>query len=359
MEIEETPILIPKVQTEAEIGIEAGKIAADPAIWVHPTLPEYSLILGTLSTNGIAVYGMTGDRRQIIDSDGRDLTGVDVLYAFRFDDTQLIDIAVVSDRANNALRIYRIQHDLVDGNYLTDITDGNLPSLSFPVGVATYISPYTGKHYAFVICKENANMRDTGHVIDQIELNRTDDKQRIQGNLVRTIDLSGKEAGGLVVDQELGFLYVSLQSNHNNAQGIVKYDAEPDEYDEDDEYPQTIVAGDEEYFSAREIEGLTLYYGDRGDGYLVVSVAGDSTFAVFEREEDNEFYDSFTIGRNDDNDIDRVDKTQGIDIINVNLGPEFKCGLFVVQDSDNAQASVIEAGIGGLANVNANFKLGT
>ncbi len=35
------------------------------------------------------------------------------------------------------------------------------------------------------------------------------------------------------------------------------------------------------------------------------------------------------------NGIDRVSDTDGIDVINVNLGPDFPLGLFVVQDGHN------------------------
>ena len=173
------------------------------------------------------------------------------------------------------------------------------------------------------------------------------------GTSVRTIPLDGV-AGGIIVDQELGFLYISLDSG---PKGIFKYDAEPDE--DGNNAPQTVVSGSDKSLAAMDIAGMTLYYGEKGDGFLVVSVSGDSTFAVFEREKDNKYYDSFTIRNNQDKNVDRADTTQGIDIMNVNLGPDFKCGLFVVQDSDNAPTNVQGTDRGTLVNANSNFKLGT
>ncbi|MEM7726543.1 MAG: phytase [Cyanobacteria bacterium P01_A01_bin.45] len=102
-----------------------------------------------------------------------------------------------------------------------------------------------------------------------------------------------------------------------------------------------------------DIEGLTIYYGADGEGYLIASSQGDSSYAVFSREGDNEYLGSFTIGENGD--IDQVNETDGLDIINVPLGDEYPNGLLVVQDgADDPQVFVEDDGE--LENVSSNFK---
>jgi myo-inositol-hexaphosphate 3-phosphohydrolase len=341
-----TAVLEPHAQTADVIDDGAvGKFALDPAIWVHPSYPEFSLIIAALSMSDIGVYSLKGELKQRVVNDG-DPMGVDVMYAFKMGNEDLMDIAIVSDGTNNHVRIYKIQTNNGD-NYLTGITDGSMPTIERPRGVSAYHSPFTGKQYVFVQSRDD--------FIVQMELKPTNDNERVTGSIVREIYLPSK-SGGLVVDDELGFLYVSLPDNYD--MGIIKYDAEPNEYKDYENYPVTIVSGHEEYFSQGGIKGLTLYYGDKGDGFLVVSVSGDSTFAVFEREKDNQYYDSFTIGKNSDDGVDKTDNTQGIAITNLKLGSDFQCGLFVAQDFDNAKAKVDGLPVGELVNSNTNFKLG-
>ena len=82
-----------------------------------------------------------------------------------------------------------------------------------------------------------------------------------------------------------------------------------------------------------DIEGLDLYYSADGTGYLLASSQGDSSYAVYSREGNNEYLGSFAIG--DSGDIDQVNESDGLDVINVNLGAAFPNGLAVFQDGAN------------------------
>ncbi|AFZ49482.1 phytase [Dactylococcopsis salina] len=82
-----------------------------------------------------------------------------------------------------------------------------------------------------------------------------------------------------------------------------------------------------------DIEGLDLYYGADGKGYLLASSQGDSSYAVYSREGNNEYLGSFVIG--DNGEIDQVNESDGLDVINVNLGSAFPNGLAVFQDGAN------------------------
>ena len=82
-----------------------------------------------------------------------------------------------------------------------------------------------------------------------------------------------------------------------------------------------------------DIEGLDLYYSADGKGYLLASSQGDSSYAVYSREGNNEYLGSFVIG--DNGEIDQVNESDGLDVINVNLGSAFPNGLAVFQDGAN------------------------
>lgn len=99
-----------------------------------------------------------------------------------------------------------------------------------------------------------------------------------------------------------------------------------------------------------DAEGLTIYYGKDGTGYLLASSQGDSTFVAYTREGNNDFLGRFAIGSNGA--IDSVQNSDGADVINVPLGPNFPFGLFVTQDGNNLPADIVNG-----QNVNTNFKL--
>src|SRR5262245_55625094 len=54
----------PKVQTESMQS--GGDSADDPAIWVHPSDPSRSLILGTDKHGGLNAYALDGTRVQAV-----------------------------------------------------------------------------------------------------------------------------------------------------------------------------------------------------------------------------------------------------------------------------------------------------
>src|SRR5512145_3047243 len=76
----QTPVIAPSVETVAVPS--AGDAADDAAIWLHPTDPALSLVIGTdKAGGGLAVYELDGSQRQII-GPGRP-NNTDVRYNFR------------------------------------------------------------------------------------------------------------------------------------------------------------------------------------------------------------------------------------------------------------------------------------
>ncbi|MGF1674793.1 MAG: phytase, partial [Rivularia sp. (in: cyanobacteria)] len=96
-----------------------------------------------------------------------------------------------------------------------------------------------------------------------------------------------------------------------------------------------------------------MYYGANGTGYLIANSQGDSSYAVFSREGNNEYLGSFIVG--DNNGIDQVNESDGLDVINVPLGSEFPNGLLVLQDGANDPQNAVEDDEE-LENNSTNFK---
>lgn len=106
-------------------------------------------------------------------------------------------------------------------------------------------------------------------------------------------------------------------------------------------------------FLTDDVEGLTIYYGKNGTGYLLASSQGDNTFVAYTREGNNEYVGNFAVGNNGA--IDSVQESDGADVINVPLGTNFPFGLFVTQDGSNEPAKIV-SDEGEEENISSNFK---
>ena len=83
----------------------------------------------------------------------------------------------------------------------------------------------------------------------------------------------------------------------------------------------------EETALVADVEGLTIYYGEDGNGYLVASSQGNNTFAIYDRAGNNSYLGSFA--------VEDVEESDGLDVTNVPLGEDYPAGLLVVQDGSN------------------------
>lgn len=354
LDIDSIPVVSPTVETPDTNRIETGVDSDDPAIYVHPNNPGQSLVISTLKDAGLAVYDLEGEVLQEISPDTPGdirYNNVDLVYNFQIGD-ETVDLAVATDRANDTLAIWSIDPQT---RQLTNITAENLsdPETSIfgvddgektAYGLATYTNPNTGETYAYV-------SQADGDQIAQLELisneNRTVSASEVRRLTVPIPDggeLDDAQVEGMVVDRESGILYVG-QENF----GIWKFDAEVDGTD-----PGTIVDEIGENIQA-DVEGLTIYYGDNGNGYLLASSQGDNTFAVYEREGNNEYIGNFFVG--DFANIDGAEESDGADVINVPLGNSYPNGLLVVQDGANEPEAVQQDPEDGeIQNFNTNFK---
>lgn len=300
------------VRTELEtVAVNSGVDAADdPSIWIHPVDPSLSTIIGTDKTEGLVVYDLGGEILQKV-LIGR-VNNVDLRYNFPLDGGQ-VDVVVATNRTQNSLVIYQVN---LETRELEDIAAREIVSdVEEVYGVCMYLSPFSGKTYAIL------NSSDTGEV-EQYEL-LDNGAGRIDAQLVREF-VVGSQTEGCVADDELGLLYIGEEGV-----GIWKYGAEPDS---GEERAQVDSTGSEGNLTA-DVEGLTLYYGPDGSGYLIASSQGSSEFVIYERGGENAYLGSFVVvGANG---IDGVSGTDGIDVTAFGLGGFFPNGLFVTQDDLN------------------------
>jgi 3-phytase/alkaline phosphatase D len=341
--IVDTPSTIDDPSFEALAGD-----ADDPAIWVNPANAEESLVIGTLKDGGLASFDLEGQVLQTVQpAEFGEIryNNVDLVYGFQLNN-ETVDLAIASDRANDTLAIFQVDPDT---RQLIDVTSPDILASIFGIddgeqtayGLATYTSPVSGKSYVFVSQRE-------GDRIAQLELQDNGSGQ-VTAEVIRTFtvpippdgELEDAQVEGMVVDRELGYLYVG-QENF----GLWKFSAEPNSSDRGT-IIDTVKDVNPNGRLEADVEGLTIYYGADGKGYLLVSSQGDNTFAVYDRQGSNSYLGNFA--------VDGVEESDGADIINVSLGEKFPEGMLVVQDGSN-EPQVVLQDEEEIQNFNTNFK---
>jgi 3-phytase len=295
----------------------SGDAADDPAVWVHPTDPARSLVLGDDKDGGLCVYGLDGGELQVIDERKR-INNVDVRYGFPLagsfaDGTkhERVDLAGAGNESDGSLIFYKINSAARRLEPAGEIRAIGL----VPYGSCLYRSAAAGKYYCFV----NA----ASGVTQQWEL-RDGGSGAVAGVKVREFDV-GTQVEGCVADDALGKFYIGEENV-----AIWKYGAEPGD---GDARVRVDSAGKGGHLTA-DIEGLALYDGGDGRGYLIASSQGSSTFVIYERGGTNAYVGTFRIA---DGALDGVDDTDGIEVVSASLGPAFPKGLFVAQDGTNTR----------------------
>ncbi|MDZ8077874.1 MAG: phytase [Nostoc sp. DcaGUA01] len=352
--VETTPDLL----DDETLPVDQQGDADDPAIYVNATNAADSLVLTSVKNAGLRVYDLSGDLLQTVNPGGIRYNNVDLQYGFKLGG-QSVDIAVASDRQNDKLAIFKINpNPATPGQYLEDITDSSIATLfqGLPFaepyssssrsayGLALYRSPITNDYYVFV------NRRETGDVAQYKLLDKGNGKigiERVREFTVPTVGDREPQTEGMVLDQETGFLYIGQEDV-----GIWKYQAEPNGGTTGKLIDKVKDLGGN--YLTNDVEGLTIYYGKNGTGYLLASSQGDNTFVAYTREGNNEFVGNFAVGNSGS--IDSVQESDGADVINVPLGPNFPFGLFVTQDGSNEPGKIV-SDEGEEENISSNFKL--
>jgi 3-phytase len=299
---------------ETEPVASANDAADDPAIWVHPTDPSRSLIIGTDKKNGLDVYDLTGKRVQNL-PDGR-MNNVDLRYGFVVGGHP-VAIVAATNRTDQTLALYA-----VDANgRLSNVADGKIATgMADPYGLCMYRSA-AGEYFVF------ANDGDTGH-FKQWQLEARG--ERVGARLIREFGV-GSQAEGCAADDGTGALYVAEEDV-----GLWRYSAAADGGDARTSV-DTVAKGN----LTDDAEGVTIYYGPGATGYLLVSSQGSNDYNVYHRDGDNKFIGKFAIVQSPAG-IDGTSDTDGIDVTSAALGSAFPHGLFVAQDGKNTSPAAAQ-----------------
>ncbi|MEW2631896.1 phytase [Streptomyces sp. NPDC048389] len=369
------PGVQPRAETATLYDDEAGgnADADDPAIWRNAADPGRSLVVATAKEGGLRVYDLDARQVQSIpapapaaqdDAPGR-FNNVDLLRDVRLS-TGRADLAVVSDRGNDRLRFYRIDRDR-PGGPLADVTDpGAVPVFSSgqdeindqntAYGLATWTDRRTGRSYALA-------SRRNRTTVALLEIT-PGPGGTVGYRKVRTIDLPSAfglpdgtswtpcgepgelpQVEGMVVDPANGVLYAGqedvgiwrLRADLRGRPVLIDKVREygvPGTYDEETE---ECAPGADPGYGGRhlsaDVEGLTLLTEDDGDGYVLASGQGDDSFALYDREldDDNEYEGGFRVTAASAT-LDGSEECDGAAVLNAPLGSRYPNGLLVVQD---------------------------
>lgn len=309
------PFVKPAARGETAPVPHGDDASDDPAIWIHPSAPELSLILGTDKQGGLHIYHLDGTERAVI-ARGSHPNNVDVLYGFQLG-ARTVDLAVMTTRGEHArgLQVWAIDPATRE---FSDVTaGGTIPILprDEPYGCGVYKSARTGAAYAFVTSKSGA--------VEQ-HLLRANAEERVTAEKVSGYKFKSI-VEACVADDELGVVYFGVETG-----GVWKMSAEPSP----DPRP-TRIAKVGEHGLRSDVEGLAIYHGPNGTGYLIVSSQGNDTFKIYERGGENRFVATIApvAGKFGD-----VEDTDGIAVTSRALPPLYPKGLFIAQDGRNSPA---------------------
>ncbi len=287
-----------------------GDAADDPAIWVNQNNPSKSVVIATDKNLGLYVYDLDGRLLQTL-ADGR-MNNVDVRDGLLVDGKPRTLVAA-SNRTNKTIALYWLD----PATQKLALAGDPVPiGLDDPYGLCMYAAADASGHYVFV------NNGGDG-VFRQWRI--TAKGGRAIAEQVREFKV-GSQAEGCVADDETGNLYVAEEAG-----GFFSYSARPDggaerrEIDRVDS-PNGLVA---------DIEGVSIWRGKGGKGFIVLSNQGADSYAVYRLEGDNSFVGLFHIVADPERGIDGVSETDGLDVTSAPLGARFPDGLMVVQDGRN------------------------
>lgn len=321
--IQKDSVVYAYIETDPVLSVMGEDAADDPAIWYNSKSPEKSLVIGTNKKAGLHVYNLDG--KELFFAPAGLVNNVDIRYGFELANGQLVDIVAATNRTDNSLTLM-----VIDGEtgHLSDIAARKVYSKASEVyGFALYHNKSENKYFALIGGKLGE--------FEQYELIAADDN-KIDAVLIRSYQFPS-QIEGIVADDELGYLYVG-EENHC----IWKADLNSD----NSFIPQKLAMSDSTNPKiSYDIEGLTIYYAENHQGYLIASIQGSYSYALFTRNGSNKYLGSFTIKEQS---IDAVEETDGLDVINLKLDDKFENGLLVVQDGFNYDADSLKT---------QNFKL--
>ncbi len=312
-----------------------GDAADDPAIWVNSREPAKSLILGTDKKSGLAVYDLSGKIVQFLPV-GR-VNNVDLRSQLTLGD-KTVTLAAATQRDDKAIVAWLINEETGE---LTEAPGSPFKvGVNEPYGIALSRAQREGTLYAFVCDKESLVeqwlIEDNGHAT-------------LSATLLRSFRIA-TQAEGMVVDEEQGVIFICEETK-----GVWRFPIDPN-----DTTQGTLIASVKpDGPMTADAEGITIAKRlsltsdeantDAADsnlfGAIIVSSQGSNEYVVLHRTAPHALIGKFSItdfhGMNGANGvsvtIDGTQETDGLDICDEPLGPNFPHGILVVQDGDNGK----------------------
>lgn len=300
----ELPEVLPL--TETTPMPQRGDAADDPALWIHPTEPSQSLVIGTNKRQGLFVYDLSGTEMQRLDT-GR-LNNVDIRYG-AFMDGREVDIAVATNRDLNTLSLFAIDRETRQLSLVEEVPT----PLQNIYGMCLYQSQ-DNRLYAF------ANDEDGSYLQYELQTNTN----QWTGTLVRQFAVASQPEACVANDQT-GQLFIGEEDV-----GIWTLEAEPDR----PTTPQAVAMVGAELHD--DVEGLALYQGETKT-LLIASSQGNNSYVVMESAAPYTVLAAFRVGMNlrPDKMIDGASETDGLELISANLEGVYSAGILIVQDGRN------------------------
>jgi 3-phytase len=289
----------------------------DPAIWVNPTDPSKSLVIGTDKDENGALYVFDLKGKSIPEKTIHGLkrpNNVDIAYGLLIGGKK-VDIAVTTERMTHKIRVYTLPEMKAIDNGGIGVYEGETDTMFRDLmGIALYTNS-KGEIYAIV-------GRKTGPADNYLwqYLLEDDGTGKLKATLKRKFGkYSGKkEIEAIAVDNEMGYIYYSDEQF-----GVRKYYADPAKGN------QELAVFAKEGFT-EDHEGISIYKTSDTTGYILVSDQSANQFKVYSREGDKSAHNHplITFIKTSTNQSD------GSDIYSKPLNSDFKHGLFVAM-SDN------------------------
>ncbi|WP_026712428.1 phytase [Flavobacterium daejeonense] len=286
----------------------------DPSIWINPNDATKSIIVGTDkdSDGGLYAFDLQGKILKKSIPLQRP-NNVDIAYGLIINGKK-VDVAVTTERETNSIRIFSLPD-------LEPIDNGGIPvfegeELRAPMGIALYTRSSDKKIFAVVGRKEGTS----GSYLWQYEL--TDAGNGKAGaTVVRKFgNYSGKkEIEAIVVDNESGTVYYCDEQF-----GIRKYVADPETKNDN----ELALFGQKDFKA--DNEGIAIYKKSATEGYILVSNQQANTFMVYPREGSKGNPNEYPLLAEIPTSTIECD---GADVTSVNLGGNYKNGLFVAMSN--------------------------
>jgi len=310
------------VNARVNTGAVSGD-ADDPAIWIHPTDPALSLVIGTDKVGDfVYVWNMNGQQLQRVSVSATPNNG-DVRYGMEVGGVP-VDIYVVGVESPSRLVIFKIDPNTRTLSDITASGSAATPQVKEPYGVCLYRRASDGAMFAFV----NSNGGVDG-VLHQYQL-ADNGAGRVKATFVRSFggDVNGNRSEGMVADDQLGYVYIAEEDCC-----VHKFYADPAMGNA----RLAVFALNDGIDPDRE--GLGIYGCANGTGYILLSSQGNKRVKVYRREGDPGNPHSHTLVTTIY--TPNVGGTDGLDVTNRPAGSNFPFGFLAKHNGSSKNFALI------------------